>query len=104
MSMTTKGVWHLIGIGLLWALALSGCETPHVPPPAPSPSVVTPTAAGQSELVQSLQRQVRERDRRIAELTSQLNTLKLIDQDIDATRQSNRLPITLTYPGAGGGR
>jgi hypothetical protein len=38
--------------------------------------------AGESGMVQTLQRRVSDRDRRIAELTSQLEALKRIDQDI----------------------
>ena len=41
-------------------------------------------------------RQVRERDKRIAELESQLDALKVIDQDMEQRRKSSRSPATLT--------
>ncbi|MGH7219117.1 MAG: hypothetical protein ACREI1_02145 [Nitrospiraceae bacterium] len=49
-----------------------------------------------SGVVRSLQRQVRERDKRIAELESQLDALKVIDQDVEKRRQSSRPPATVT--------
>lgn len=49
-----------------------------------------------ASVVQSLQRQVRDRDKRIAELEAQLDALKLIDQDMEKRRQFNRPPATLT--------
>jgi hypothetical protein len=56
-------------------------------------SRVEPMGA-QSAVVQSLQRQVRERDRRIAELTFQLEALKTIDREAEARRQQGRFPGT----------
>jgi hypothetical protein len=53
-------------------------------------------AIGESSVVQSLQRQIRERDKRIAQLTSQLEALKVIDQDMDEIRRASRPPATLT--------
>ena len=53
-------------------------------------------AAVDSSVVQSLQRQVRERDKRIAELESQLDALKVIDQDVEKRRQSSRPPAPVT--------
>lgn len=49
-----------------------------------------------SSVVQSLQRQIREREKRIAELESQLDALKLIDQDMENLRKPSRPPATLT--------
>jgi len=49
-----------------------------------------------ASVVQSLQRQVRDRDKRIAELEEQLDALKLIDQDMEKRRQFSRPPATLT--------
>ena len=49
-----------------------------------------------SSVVQSLQRQVREREKRIAELEAQLDALKVIDQDMEKRRKSSRPPATLT--------
>ena len=49
---------------------------------------------GAQSAVQSLQRQVRERDRRIAELTFQLEALKTIDREAEDRRQQGRFPGT----------
>jgi TolA-binding protein len=85
------GAWRLIGSGLLWAIALSGCGTLHPSSSSPSVSVANKgdVAAVDSGVVQSLERQIGERDKRIAELrskyaelTSQLEALKVIDQDM----------------------
>jgi len=64
-----------------------------------------------SEAVQSLQRQIKERDKRIAELrsqiaelTSQMEALKVIDLDMDEQRTSRRPPATLTPIGTDLGR
>lgn len=91
-----SGMYKMIGIslggGLLWAIALSACGTL----PATSVDKKSDPAAVDSSVVQSLQRQVRERDRRIAELESQLDALKMIDQDVEKRRKSSRPPVTLT--------
>jgi len=85
------GAWRLIGGGLLWAIALSGCGTLHPSSSSPSVSVAAKcdVAAVDSGVVQSLERQIGERDKRIAklrskyaELASQLEALKVIDQDM----------------------
>ena len=52
--------------------------------------------AANSGVVQSLQKQIKERDRYIAELESQLGALKVIDQDIEIQRKFSRPPATLT--------
>ncbi len=64
--------------------------------PQVSDSRVEPMVAqsAQSAVLQSLQRQVRERDRRIAELTFQLEALKTIDREAEARRQQGRFPGT----------
>ena len=64
--------------------------------PATSMDNKSDPAAVDSSVVQSLQRQVRERDKRIAELESQLDALKVIDQDVEKRRQSSRPPTTVT--------
>src|SRR5215469_15022964 len=92
--------WCSLGCGLIWAVALSGCGTV----PAASVDHKGDPAPVDSGLVQSLQKQIKERDKRVAELESQLDTLKLIDHEMDEKRQSNRLPATLTHPEADRGR
>ena len=97
MSVMRKGAWRSLGIGLLWAIALSGCGILHPSSSPPAASVAnTGDPAVDSGLVQSLQRQIRERNKRIAELMSQLDALKVIDQDMQERRTSSRQPATLT--------
>jgi hypothetical protein len=49
----------------------------------------------QLRVVQVLQKQVRERDRRIAVLRSQLAALKVIDQDHEERKRTLKMPATL---------
>jgi hypothetical protein len=49
----------------------------------------------QSGIVHSLHKQVRERDRQIAILRSQLEALKLIDQDHEDRKRTFKMPATL---------
>ena len=58
--------------------------------PATSVCKKSDPATVDSSVVQSLQRQVREREKRIAELEAQLDTLKVIDQDMEKRRKSSR--------------
>jgi hypothetical protein len=53
------------------------------------------SSVDQSGIVQVLQKQVRERDRRIAILRSQLDALKLIDQDHEDRKRTLKMPATL---------
>jgi hypothetical protein len=92
MSGMCKRTWISLGGGLLWVIALSACGTL----PATSVDNKSNPAAVDSSVVQSLQRQVRERDKRIAELESQLDALKVIDQDVEKRRKSSRPPATVT--------
>jgi len=73
------------------AIVLSACGTA----PASSVEHKIDRAPDESGLVQSPYRQIRERDKRIEELESQLNALKMIDQDIEKRRRSSRPPATL---------
>ena len=99
MSVMRKKAWSSLGFGLLLAITLSSCGTP----PAPSGAKTGEPTAVDAELVrslhklvQSLHRQIRARDKRIAELTSQMEALKVIDQDMKNRRKSSRSPATLT--------
>ena len=53
------------------------------------------SSVDQSRVVQVLQKQVLERDRRIAILQSQLDALKLIDQDHENRKRTLKMPATL---------
>ena len=81
-----------LGGGLLCAVALSACGSQPVTSVKPQSD---PTAVN-SGVVESLQRQIIERDKRIAELESQLDTLKVIDQDMAKRRRPSLPPATLT--------
>ncbi len=94
MSRRTRGVWHVIGSGVLWALALSGCASSL--PPSLSMRTASNPAAVDSDVVHSLRRQLKERDKRIEKLESQLDALKLIDQDFEKQRTPGRQPVVLT--------
>jgi hypothetical protein len=88
-------MWVAFVISALAFTAFSACGTvspsEHLPQASDS-SRVAPMGAQLA--VQSLQRQVRERDRRIAELTFQLEALKTIDREAEARRQQGRFPET----------
>ena len=78
---------------LFCAFMLGGCES--LPTVSVSKNVQrSESAAIESDLVKSLQRQVKERDRRIEELTSQLEALKAIDQDFVSRRKPGYPPVT----------
>ena len=83
-------MWVAFLISALAFTAFSACGTvsPSEHLPQASDSRVEPMGAQLA--VQSLQRQVRERDRRIAELTFQLEALKTIDREAEARRQQGR--------------
>ena len=92
--MRTEG-WCSLGIGLFCVIALDGCALLH---PSSSPSTASVEnridPAVDQNLVESLQRQLRERNKRIAELSSQLDALKKIDQDTRERRTSSRTPAS----------
>jgi len=91
MCIWHRKIWGSLGGAVILAITLSACRT------APTTAVEhkTDTAPEESGLVQSLQRQIRERDKRIEDLESQLNALKVIDQDLENRRRSARPPATL---------
>jgi len=84
--------WRSLGIGLLGAIALSACGTQ---PPTSVQKKSDPPPVD-SSAVQTLQKHIRQRDKRIAEIESQLAALKMIDQGMEIRRKSARPPATLT--------
>lgn len=92
MSVMRRRTWSSLGVSLLLAISLSACGTL----PTISGDKKSDSAAADSSVVQSLQRQIREREKRIVELESQLDALKVIDEDMEQRRKSNRPPATLT--------
>jgi hypothetical protein len=92
MSIWGRKMWGSLGSAVVLAITLSACGT------APGPSVERKSdpAADVSGIVLSYQRQIRERDKRIEELESQLNALKLIEEDVEKRRKPLRSPAMLT--------
>lgn len=78
--------------GLLIVSAFSGCAGV---PASPTLTATQESIEEQSRVVQVLQKHVRERDRRIAVLQSQLEALKLIDQDHEERKRALKVPATL---------
>jgi hypothetical protein len=94
MNCAFRTIWGSLGGAVLLSITLSACGTG---PPAPVAAVrKNDPPAGESSVVQSLHRQLRERDKRIEELESQLNVLKLIDQDVEKRKKPSRSAVTLT--------
>jgi hypothetical protein len=79
-----------IGLGaMLLVCALSGCAAP-TPVACPSAAVEQPKSlTPQDPLVPVLQRRIHEREKRIAELQIQLDTLKHIDIDVRTDKKIN---------------
>jgi hypothetical protein len=92
MSLVRRKSWISLASGVLFAVALNACGTS---PPTSMEGKSDP-AADESGMVQSLRKQIRERDKRIEELESQLDALKVIDQDFEMRKKPNRPPATLT--------
>lgn len=85
--------WALPVMGLCCVILLGGCESFPTGPVAKYIHKSEPTGI-ESDAIKSLQRQVKERDRRIEELTSQLEALKAIDQDFANRRKPSHPPST----------
>ena len=92
MSATRSRTWISLGGTLYLAVTMSSCGIM----PVTSADKKSDRTAVESSLVPDLQRQIREREKRIAELEAQLDALKLIDQDMEKRRQFSRPPATLT--------
>ena len=95
MSLWRRKIWSNLAGGVMVAVTLSACGTAPVTPPAAPVVPRSNPAAAESSVVQSLQKQLREREKRIDELQSQLNILKMIDQDAEVRRRPARNPATL---------
>lgn len=92
MNLADRTVRGSLGSALFLSIALSACGTT----PAAAVKHRSEVPPGESSVVQALQRQLRDREKRIEELESQLNVLKLIDQDVEKQKKPNRPPATLT--------
>ncbi len=85
--------WNVLSGAVLLAVALQACAI--VPPPPVEPKSNPNSVGDQSAKVRELRKQLRERDQRIEELESQLEALKLIDQDSSNQKTLLRPPTTL---------
>lgn len=85
-------MWSRLGSIVIVAATLSACGSMSATPAERK----SDPAVDVSGIVQSYQRQIRERDKRIEELEFQLNALKLIEQDFEKQRNPIRPPATLT--------
>ena len=92
MSIRRRKSWSSPGTAVILAITLSACGTA----PAPSVERKSDPVADVSGKVQILRAQIRERDKRIEELESQLSALKLIEQDFEKRRKPIRSPAKLT--------
>jgi hypothetical protein len=70
-------------------------ELTQHPQAHPAEVIATERASRESAAVMLVQKQVRERDRRIATLQSKLDALKAIDQDQEQRKRAVKVPSTL---------
>ena len=87
-SSELKSIGSGMGV-LLVCVALHGCAVP------PAPKVEHKSDPEMSGRVQSLQKQIQDRDKRIQELETQLDALKLIDEEREKQRKPLRPPTTI---------
>ena len=92
MRIPCRSVSFRLGTGLLVVSLISGCTLLREREKVGSGGGTNSDA----EMILSLQKKLEERDRRIAELTFQLNTLKRIDHDVEERRTPIRPPAILT--------
>ena len=88
MSGLRRRAWISLGSSLCLTVTLSSCGIL----PVTSADQKSNRPAVDSSAVYSLQQQIREREKRIAELEAQLNALKVIDQEVEKRRQSSIHP------------
>jgi len=91
MKLSSRKVWSVLGSVVTMAVVLQGCAIAPPPPVEQKPNPVV----DQSVKVRDLRKQIRERDERIQELESQLEALKLIDQDSRQQKMLLKPPTTL---------
>jgi len=92
MHLMRRRAWSSLGGSLCLTIILNACGTL----PVASVHKKSDPAVVDVSVVQSLQRHIIEREKRIAELEAQLDALKVIDQDMQKLRKSSRQPATLT--------
>lgn len=93
MNFFQRKTWGSLAGAAIVMVSVSACGTTGS---APAVEHKSDPSAELSVKVQLLQRQLRERDKRIEELESQLDILKLIEQDFTRQRNSLHPPAILT--------
>jgi TolA-binding protein len=83
--------WSALGGAVMMSILLQACAIASSPSVEQKPNPVV----DQSAKLRELRKQIRERDRRIEELESQLEALKLIDQDSVKQKTPLKPPATL---------
>ena len=98
MDITGRALRQVLATSLLWAITPSGCGTLPSSSSSPCASIAHTNGApaAESRVVQSLHRQLRERDKRLVQLQSRLDALKRIDQDRQNQRRVSRPLATIT--------
>lgn len=91
ISLSTRKSWNTLGSAVTMSVVLQACAAA---PPSPIEETPNPVV-DQSAKMRDLRKQIRERDERIKELESQLEALKLIDQDSVKQKTPLRPPTTL---------
>ncbi|MBK9305936.1 MAG: hypothetical protein IPM58_02340 [Nitrospira sp.] len=92
LNLSNMNGWNALSGTVMVALALQGCTAPPSTMVERKPVPIVDL----SDKVRELRKQIRERDQRIEELESQLEALKLIDQDSIKQKIPIRPPTTLT--------
>lgn len=93
MNCFRRKTWASLAGAVIVMVSVSACSTAVSTPAVEHKS---DSSAELSVKVQLLQRQLRERDKRIEELESQLDILKLIEQDFTRQRAPLHPPAILT--------
>ena len=93
MNLLRRQIWGSLAGALTLMMSLSACGTTAS---APAVEHKSDPLAELSIRVQTLQRQLRDREKRIEELETQLDTLKLIEQDFTRQRTPLHPPAILT--------
>jgi TolA-binding protein len=91
LSLSSMSSWNALSGAVTVAIVLQGCTSPSTTTVEQKPVPVVDRSAE----VRELRKQIRERDQRIEKLESQLEALKLIDQDSEKQKPPFKPPTTL---------
>ncbi|UVT14452.1 MAG: hypothetical protein H8K04_11375 [Nitrospira sp.] len=93
MKEQCRNSWSVVSGAVTLCVVLSACATASTSPVKQKRTHV----ADQTSRLHSLEKQIREKNKRIEELETQLAALKLIDQDAGKQRKPFELP-SMTIP------